>query len=156
MIYERMKDIRTYFGNTQKELADILGVSRSTYAGWENGLDAIILPKLNDFCNYYGVSLDYICGLTNTKKYDIINDKIDKNVLGNNLKEIRTNNKHTQEKVANIINVDQSNYSKCELGKMYIHTYALIEFAKHYKVSIDWLCGKTKDSPTSKPLEEPS
>ena len=145
MIYERMKDIRTYFGNTQKELADVLGVSRSTYAGWENGLDAIILPKLNDFCNYYGVSLDYICGLTNTKKYDIINDKIDKSVLGNNLKEIRTNNKHTQEKVANIINVDQSNYSKCELGKMYIHTYALIEFAKHYKVSIDWLCGKTKD-----------
>lgn len=145
MIYERMKDIRTYFGNTQKELAGILGVSRSTYAGWENGLDAIILPKLNDFCNYYGVSLDYICGLTNTKKYDVINDKIDKSVLGNNLKEIRTKNKHTQEKVANIINVDQSNYSKCELGKMYIHTYALIEFAKHYKVSIDWLCGKTKD-----------
>ena len=146
MIYERMKDIRTYFGNTQKELADILGVSRSTYAGWENGLDAIILPKLNDFCNYYGVSLDYICGLTNTKKYDVINDKIDKSVLGNNLKEIRTKNKHTQEKVANIINVDQSNYSKCELGKMYIHTYALIEFAKHYKVSIDYICGKTKDS----------
>ena len=146
MIYERMKDIRTYFGNTQKELADILGVSRSTYAGWENGLDAIILPKLNDFCNYYGVSLNYICGLTNTKKYDVINDKIDKSVLGNNLKETRTKNKHTQEKVANIINVDQSNYSKCELGKMYIHTYALIEFAKHYKVSIDWLCGKTKDS----------
>lgn len=146
MIYERMKDIRTYFGNTQKELAGILGVSRSTYAGWENGLDAIILPKLNDFCNYYGVSLDYICGLSNTKKYDVINDKIDKSVLGNNLKETRTKNKHTQEKVANIINVDQSNYSKCELGKMYIHTYALIEFAKHYKVSIDWLCGKTKDS----------
>ena len=146
MIYERMKDIRTYFGNTQKELAGILGVSRSTYAGWENWLDAIILPKLNDFCNYYGVSLDYICGLTNTKKYDVINDKIDKSVLGNNLKETRTKNKHTQEKVANIINVDQSNYSKCELGKMYIHTYALIEFAKHYKVSIDWLCGKTKDS----------
>lgn len=146
MIYERMKDIRTYFGNTQKELAYILGVSRSTYAGWENGLDAIILPKLNDFCNYYGVSLDYICGLTNTKKYDVINDKIDKSVLGNNLKETRTKNKHTQEKVANIINVDQSNYSKCELGKMYIHTYALIEFAKHYKVSIDWLCGKRKDS----------
>ena len=145
MIYERMKDIRTYFGNTQKELAGILGVSRSTYAGWENGLDAIILPKLNDFCNYYGVSLDYICGLTNTKKYDVINDKIDKSVLGNNLRETRTKNKHTQEKVANIINVDQSNYSKCELGKMYIHTYALIEFAKHYKVSIDWLCGKTKD-----------
>lgn len=146
MIYERMKDLRTYFGNTQKELAEALGVSRSTYAGWENGIDAIILPKLNDFCNYYGVSLDYICGFTNTKKYDIINDKIDKNILGKNLKEIRVKNNNTQEKVANIIKMDQSNYSKCELGKMYIHTYALIEFAKHYQVSIDWLCGKVKYS----------
>lgn len=148
MIYERMKDIRTYFGNTQQELADILGVSRSTYAGWENGIDAIILPYLNEFCNYYGISLDYICGLTDTKKYDVINDKIDKKILGEHLKEIRTKNNNTQEKVAKIINVDQSNYSKYELGKLFIHTYALIEFAKHYKVSIDWLCGKTKDSNT--------
>lgn len=145
MIYERMKDIRTYFGNTQQELADMLGVSRSTYAGWENGIDAIILPYLNEFCNYYGVNLNYICGLTNTKKYEIINDKIDKVILGNHLKEIRTKNNTSQEKIAEIIKVDQSNYSKYELGKLYIHTYALIEFAKHYKVSIDWLCGKTKD-----------
>ena len=36
MIYERMKDIRSYFGNTQKELADILGVIRSTNAGMKN------------------------------------------------------------------------------------------------------------------------
>lgn len=146
MIFERMKDVRTYFGNTQQELADILGVSRSTYAGWENGIDAIILPYLNEFCNYYGISLDYICGLTDTKKYDVINDKIDKKILGEHLKEIRTKNNNTQEKVAKIINVDQSNYSKYELGKLFIHTYALIEFAKHYKVSIDWLCGKVKSS----------
>lgn len=32
MNYERMKEIRTYFDNTQKELADYLNVSRSTYA----------------------------------------------------------------------------------------------------------------------------
>ena len=46
-------------------------------------------------------------------------------------------------KSSNIIKMDQSNYSKCE--KIYIHTYAIIEFAKHYKVSIDWLCGKKKN-----------
>lgn len=52
----------------------------------------------------------------------------------------------TQEKTADIIKVDQSNYSKYELGKIMINTYPLIEFAKHYKVSIDYICGKTKDS----------
>ena len=146
MIFERMKDIRTYFDNTQTELANYLKVSRSTYAGWENGIDAIPLLKLNDFCNYYGISLDYICGLSNTKKYDVINNKIDKKILGNNLKNVRVNNNDSQEKVAEIIGVDQSNYSKYELGKILIHTYPLIEFAKHYKISIDLLCGKIRNT----------
>lgn len=146
MIYEKMKDIRTYFDNTQVELANYLDVSRSTYAVWENGIDAIPLLKLNDFYNYYGISLDYICGLTNIKKCEIINDKIDKEILGNNLKSIRIENNDSQEDVSKIIKVDQSNYSKYELGKILIHTYPLIDFAKHYNISIDYLCGKTKDS----------
>ena len=150
MICERMKDIRTYFDNTQKELSDYLKVSRSTYAGWENGIDAIPLLKLNEFCNYYGISLDYICELSElaykTVLENIINNKIDKVVLGNNLKEIRLKHSDSQETISDIIKVDQSNYSKYELGKILIHTYPLVDFAKHYKVSIDWLCGKTKDS----------
>ena len=140
MIYERMKDIRTYFDNTQKELAKHLKVSRSTYAGWENGIDLIPLSKLNGFCNYYGISLDYICGLTNNKKRENTIDKIDKKIIGNNMKEIRVANNDTQDKTASIINVDQSNYSKYELGKILIHTYPLIEFAKHYNISIDSIC----------------
>ena len=145
-MFERMKEIRTYFDNTQKELAGYLKVSRSTYAGWENGIDVIPLQKLNDFCNYYSISLDYICELSNIKKCEIINRKIDKSVLGNNLKRIRTENNDSQSKVADIIKVDQSNYSKYELGKILIHTDPIIEFAKHYKVSIDWLVGRTDNN----------
>ena len=146
MIYERMKNIREYFDNTQKEVADTINTTRSTYAGWENGIDAIPLTKLNDFCNFYKVSIDYVCGLTNIKRYDIVNSKIDKITLGKNLKEVRNRHNDTQRKTSDIIKVDQSNYSKYELGKFLIHTYPLIDFAKHYKVSIDWLCGKTNNS----------
>ena len=142
MMYERLKDIRDYFDKTQKEMAEILGVSRSTYAGWENGIDNIPLLKLNDFCNYFGICLDYICGLTETKKYEILNKEIDKNVVAKNLKEIRTSHNDTQEKISKIINTDQSNYSKYELGKTLILTSLLIDFAKHYNVSIDKICGK--------------
>ena len=145
MIYERMKDIRTYFDNTQIELAKILNTSRSTYAGWENGVDSIPLTKLNEFCNYYGISLDYICGLTDIKKRETKIDNIDKNIIGNNLKHIRIKNNDTQGKISKIINVDQSNYSKYELGKILIHTYPLIEFAKYYKISIDELCLKKSE-----------
>ena len=42
--------------------------------------------------------------------------------------------------------VNQSNYSKYELEKFLIQTYPLVDFAKYYNVSVDWLCGKIKDS----------
>lgn len=142
MINENLKEIRTYFDKTQKEMSEILKVSRSTYAGWENGIDNIPLLKLNEFSNYFGICLDYICGLSKTKKYEVIRNDIDKNVLANNLKSIRLEHNDSQEKIAKIINTDQSNYSRYESGKNLILTSLLIDFAKHYKVSIDWICGK--------------
>lgn len=150
MIYENLKEIRTYFDKTQREMAEILKVSRSTYAGWENGLDNIPLLKLNEYCNYYGICLDYVCGLTKTKKYEIINNEIDTDVVANNLKKIRLSNNDSQEKISNIINTDQSNYSKYELGKNLILTTLLVDYAKYYNVSIDWICGKTKDNMLNK------
>ena len=143
---ERLKEIRIYYDKTQKEMAEILNVSRSTYAGWENGIDTIPLLKLNDFCNYFNISMDYICGLSNNKTTKITNTNIDKITIAYNLKHIRLNNNDTQEYIAKIINTDQSNYSKYELGKNLILTSLITDFAKHYKISIDFICGKTKDS----------
>lgn len=149
-MYDRMKTLREYYDNTQNEIAEKLDVSRSTYAGWENNIDFIPLDKLNDFCNYYHVSLDYICKLSDIKTKEILNDKIDINVLANNLLTIRKKHNDTQEKIAGIIKVDQSNYSKYEKGKFLIHTLPLIEFAKYYNVSMDYLCGKTQNKEIDK------
>ena len=146
MNYYRLKEIREFSDNTQLEIANILKVSRSTYAGWENYIDSIPLLKLNDFCNYYDVSIDYICGLTNTKKYNIINKDINILTVANNLKKIRTEHNDTQSYISNIIATDQSNYSKYEKGKTLILTSLIIDFAKHYNVSIDYICGKKETS----------
>lgn len=144
MLGRNLKDVRTYFDLTQKEMSEILGVSRSTYAGWENSIDNIPLTKLNDFSNYFDISLDYLCGLTNVKKYIIIKKEININVVASNLKTTRIQHNDTQNKIANIINTDRSNYSRYELGKNLILTSLIIDFAKYYKVSIDWLLGKTE------------
>ena len=145
MNYEIIKELRDYYDKTQQEMADILNIGRSTYAGWENGIDSIPLLKLNELCNYYEISLDYICGLTNNKKINKNNNVIDMVNIGIKLKEIRTLNKDTQDTTAKAIGIDQSTYSRYEQGQTMITVYQLIEFAKHYNVSIDYICNKSKN-----------
>ena len=147
MMYSVMKQTRQNKELTQQELSEILGISRSTYAGWENGIDTISLSRLNDLCDYLDISLDYICGISKTKKYNKQNNrKFSSTMIGNNLKKVRLSHGHTQSKTAKLIHTNQSNYSRYERGNNIIPTSIILEFSKYYKVSIDYLCGKKKDS----------
>ena len=74
-MYNVMKKTRENKELTQQELANIIGVSRSTYAGWENGIDTIPLSRLNDLCNYLDISLDYMCGISSQKQYKNVRTK---------------------------------------------------------------------------------
>lgn len=55
------------------------------------------------------------------------------------IKELREDNDLTQKQVSNYLEIDQSNYSKIELGKQYLKDEILIKLAKLYSVSIDYL-----------------
>lgn len=142
MLGDKLKEIRTDNDKTQQEISEILKVKRSTYSGYENGIDSIPLNKLNEFCNYFNLSLDYICGLSNKAEPNKKIEVISKETVGKNMKTIRTNNNHTQQYIAKKLNIGRSNYSNYELGISLILTFYIIEFAKFYNVSIDWLCGK--------------
>lgn len=69
-MYSRLRDLREDKDLSQKELAQILGMSQTGYSKYETGENDIptqILMKLADF---YHTSVDYILGRTNqTKPY---------------------------------------------------------------------------------------
>lgn len=58
-IGERLKDIRTYYGYTQKQIAHILNISRSLYIHFELNVKMITLQHLVTLTNFYQVSVDY-------------------------------------------------------------------------------------------------
>lgn len=146
MKFERMKDIREDRDLTQKQLASILDVERSTYAGWETGKNTIPLKKLSTLSDYYKLSIDYTTGLSNTKSYDIINKIINKKDVGKNLKKIRVKNNLKQRGIFTFLNTTSSTYSAYETGKVLIQTSFIYSIAKKYNVSIDWILNKAKDS----------
>ena len=63
MKIKRLKALRIKNNLTQKEIAEVLDIKRSTYAGWELGTNIITLRKLVMLSNFYKSSIDYIVGI---------------------------------------------------------------------------------------------
>ena len=140
----RLLELREYNFLLQKDIAKILNIDRSTYSTWETNLKIIPLKHLNSLSNYYNISMDYILGLTNKKiKYKKLNE-LDKKIIGNNIKKLRSNNNLTLRDLARILNTTSSTISAYETGKTLLLTAFAIEIAKKYHLSIDELCGKEK------------
>ena len=144
MMFEKLKELRDYEAKTQKETANLLHVTRSTYAGWECGKDIITLTKLNDLANIYEVTLDYLEGLTESPETRNKKVMIDSSAVSENIKMLRLSHKLTQRELAMKLNTSQSNIHNYENGKSLITTMYAIELAKNYNYSLDQLIKKTK------------
>lgn len=145
MNMEKMINIRQNNELTQTQMAKILNVSRSAYSLWEINKNVIPLEKLNEFCNYFDVSMDYIVGISNSSHENYNKIKLDKEEIGRRLKITRKQLKLTQEKIADIFNTTHSAISAYENGVTMIPTLFIIEFAKISKKSLDWFCGRVDD-----------
>lgn len=62
--YARIRDIRVDRGLTQKQVAEILHVKQNTYSQYEIGMVNYPLEAVVTLAEYYGVSIDYLVGLT--------------------------------------------------------------------------------------------
>ena len=143
MNLERLLLLREEKELTQEELAKNLNIgTRTSISEWENGQEIIPLERLNRYANYFNVSVDYILGLTKTKKYHIVNKELNFQLIGKRIKEIRHKNNLTQESLARELNTTHSTISAYENGKVLIKTSFIYQIAKHYHCSIDWLLGK--------------
>lgn len=63
-MYKRIRDLREDRDLSQKELADMLSISQSTYSRYESGFLDIPSEILISLSRFYGVSADYILELT--------------------------------------------------------------------------------------------
>ena len=52
----RIKELRDREGMTQKDVAEMIGVSQSTYSTYENGINYLNAERLEKLANIYGVA----------------------------------------------------------------------------------------------------
>ena len=68
MPYQRIRDLREDADLTQKEVAEISQMHKTTYVRYESGEREIPLKIAVALAQYYGVSLDYLAGLSDRAK----------------------------------------------------------------------------------------
>lgn len=139
----KIKLIREKNDLTQKKVADILGISKTNYNYFENEERIIPLRHLNNYCNLFNTSMDYIFNLSKENIINKSNIKLDQKLIGNRIKEIRMNNKLTQKQLAKLLNTSQSTISSYENGNTLILTSFLYELCKRLNVSMDYITGRS-------------
>ena len=68
IMYEtRLRDLREDRHLKQRDLAELLKVHQTTYSDYELGRLNIPVAVLHTLADFYGVSVDYLLGRTNSK-----------------------------------------------------------------------------------------
>ncbi len=139
---EKLRYLRESKELTQQEVGAIIGVDRKAYSHFETEYTIIPIKHLITLCNCFNVSLDYIFNFNSLIQYSNINKNINVDISGTRLKELRKENKLTQEELANILKSDRSTLAKYEKGTNIISTSYLYEICRNFKVSADYLLGR--------------
>lgn len=94
MLSENLRNLRKSFKLTQQEVADILGIDRSTYTFYEAGKSTPTKENLIKLCDIYNVTVGYLLGVEKNcpeLKVASRSDRIDETTTG--LNEISRNEK---------------------------------------------------------------
>lgn len=68
MKFENIRNLRVDKGFTQKKIGEYLGISQNTYSQYEIGVLNYPVDVIVKLAELYGVSTDYLLGLTDEKK----------------------------------------------------------------------------------------
>ena len=67
MYWQRVEDLRVDNDLTQQDIANILNCKREVYRRYEKGIRELPLSYAIILAKYYGVTLDYLVGLSDRK-----------------------------------------------------------------------------------------
>lgn len=142
-IGDRLKYIRETYDLSQKDLATILGIEKSSISHYEKNDRTIPIEHLIKFSDYLNLSIDYIFGLTDIKCYEDQIEKYNINQMAERIKIIGKEQHLTNVAFAKIINSCESNIRNYKNGKYLILTTFALQIASTLNYSIDWILGKT-------------
>lgn len=145
MIKMKLEVLREEKDYSKKQIANIIGVSDSVYARWENGKEIIPTKRIFQLANYYNVNIDYLLGFTSNRLVVKSDNEIDIEIVSERIKEIRKDFKETLRAFSDRLNTSNSTWSAYETGKVLILSAFLLEVCEMGNYSADWILGRSDE-----------
>lgn len=136
---ERIKQVRKYYGLTQNEFGERIGVRGNTITGYENGLrspsNAIIIAIAKE----YNINESWL----RTGEGDMLNEDVasrrKEETIGERLRILRLSLRLTQEQLGESIGVKGNTIAQWESGRNAIPESVIRLICNQYQISKDWL-----------------
>ena len=142
MLYsEKLKYLRERNGLTQNQAGLLINLDSGTYCHYETEELLIPIKHLNTLANYYNVSIDYLFSFNDVFSYSRSKKEIDRQLTKIRLKELRKEQKLSQDKLSKVLNVARSTIAEYERGTNIIATPFLYTICSKYEISADYLLG---------------
>lgn len=139
---DRMKRLRNESGKTQGEMAELLGVQRSTYGEYERGKIMPPVEKLEQLAKIFHVRPSYLIGWDSEE----LADNLGESKLAETIKRLREEKQKTLFEMSQEIEIPFEMLSQYEKGTRKIPYTALKKIAKYFGVDITLLYGMEFDT----------
>ncbi len=140
----RLRELRLELGITQEALGAAIGIGKSTYQNYEQGISGAPLHRLLQLSDYLDVSLDYLSGHSDARipvsgRLNVV----EREPFSQRLRKIRKSHSMTQKSVAEQIGIISRTYIKYEHGEITPPLDKLLKLADLFEVTVDELVGRT-------------
>ncbi len=147
----RLKELRLKKNVLQKDVAEQIGVNRTSYVRYEKGQSEPDFDTVSKLADYFEVTIDYLLG---HEKYivqpssvnripvngkELAHEKEKNVIMLNRLRELRQNAGLNQCQFAKKMNISQGTLSNWENGMFEPDIASLRMIADYFKVTIDYL-----------------
>lgn len=139
---EKLKTLRKNNKLTQIDMANILGVEKSSISKYENNVNTPDIKSLIKLSNYFEISLDSLVD----NSFELCEDE--KNfslMLSDRIKECRLELRYNQPELARILNVTKQTISNWEKGVRIPDAHTLLRLSDLFNCSVDYMLGKTNN-----------
>lgn len=133
----RIAMFRNEKGLSQKELAEIIGISKTSMANYETGTRKVSLTMLRTFADFFDISINELIGAEQPA-----DDGLTK-TIANNLRACRAEKDLTREEMSAELGISVEDLKQYERGGGDMPLQVIVQLAKFFNTSLDKLVGLT-------------